>query len=92
MRTATLAALRRMAVSVTTDDAVEDGRKIVGQAGDRTIDVEIEGLTARTTRMRVTARYSWIFRDRSTAGEIITQTEHALDDLPAQKPVTAEKR
>ncbi|MGH7357116.1 MAG: DUF3568 family protein [Candidatus Rokuibacteriota bacterium] len=94
VRRATLAALRQMDVAVSSDDEMDNGRKIIGQAGDRTIDVELEQLTSRTTRMRVTARYSWILRDRSTAGEIITQTEHALDDLPAvsHKPVATEKR
>lgn len=93
VRTATLAALRHMDVTVNTDDGTEGGRKIVGQAGDRTIDIELAELTTRTTRMRVTAKYSWVLRDRSTAGEIITQTEHALDDLPAasQKPVASQK-
>ena len=93
VRTATLAALRHMDVTVNTDDAMEGGRKILGQAGDRTVDIELAELTTRTTRMRVTARYSWVLRDRATAGEIITQTEHALDDLPAvaQKPVASQK-
>ena len=93
VRKASLAALRRMDVAVATDEEIENGRRIVGQAGDRTIDVELEQLTTRMTRIRVTAKYNWILRDRSTAGEIITQTEHALDELPAvsQKPA-AEKR
>jgi hypothetical protein len=94
VRKASLAALRRMDVAVATDEEIENGRRIVGQAGDRTIDVELEQLTTRMTRIRVTAKYNWILRDRSTAGEIITQTEHALDELPAvsQRPVAAEKR
>ena len=94
VRRATLAALRQMDVAVSSDDEMDNGRRIIGQAGDRTIDVELEQLTMRTTRIRVTARYSWILRDRSTAGEIITQTEHALDELPAvsQKPAATEKR
>ena len=93
VRTATLAALRGMDVTVSADDTVESGRRIVGQAGDRTIDIELAELTTRTTRMRVTAKYNWILRDRATAGEIIAQTEHALDDLPAvaQKPVASQK-
>lgn len=93
VRTATLAALRQMDVTLNTDEMMEGGRKIVAQAGDRTIDIELAELTTRTTRMRVTARYSWVLRDRATAGEIITQTEHALDDLPAvaQKPVASQK-
>lgn len=93
VRTATLTALRSMDVAVNADETMDGGRKIVGQAGDRTIDIELSELTTRTTRMRVTARYSWVLRDRATAGEIITQTEHALDDLPAvaQKPMASQK-
>jgi len=93
VRAATLAALRSMDVVVSTDEAIDGGRRIVGQAGDRTIDIELDGLTTRTTRVRVTARHHWVLRDRSTAGEIITQTEHALDDLPAvaQRPVASQK-
>ena len=93
VRTATRTALRSMDVTVNTDETMESGRRIVAQAGDRAIDIELAELTSRTTRMRVTARYSWILRDRATAGEIVTQTEHALDDLPAvaQKPVASQK-
>jgi len=93
LRKATLAALRQMDVAVSSDDEMEGGRRIIGLAGDRSIDIELQQLTTRTTRIRVTAKYNWILRDRSTAGEIITQTEHALDELPAvsQKPA-AERR
>jgi hypothetical protein len=45
--------------------------------------VELEKLTSRTTRMRITAKVGWFLRDRATAGEFIVQTERALDDLPA---------
>ena len=55
----------------------------VAQAGDRAVDIELERLTARTTRMRVSVKHGWIFRDRATAGEIIAQTEHSVDRLPA---------
>ena len=93
LRKATRAALRQMDVTVSSDDEMEGGRRIIGVAGDRSIDIELQQLTARTTRIRVTAKYYLILRDRSTAGEIITQTEHALDEMPAvsQKPA-AEKR
>jgi len=56
-----------------------DGRR----AGDRTIYVELEKLTARTTRMRIIAKQGWVWRDRATAGEFIVQTERALGDSPA---------
>lgn len=83
LRRATLATFRRMDITLQNDDAMDTGRHVVGQAGDRTVDIELERLTARTTRMRVTAKQGWFFRDRARAGEIIAQTERSLDDLPA---------
>lgn len=83
IRRATLAAFKRMAITLHNDDMMDTGRHVVGQAGDRTVDIELERLTARTTRMRVTAKQGWFFRDRATASEIIAQTERSLDDLPA---------
>ncbi|MEK7700397.1 MAG: DUF3568 family protein [candidate division NC10 bacterium] len=83
MRRATLATFRRMDIALQSDDSTAEGRSIIGQAADRTIDIELESLTSRTTRMRVTAKQGWFFRDRATAGEIIAQTERSLDDLPA---------
>ncbi len=83
MRRATLATFKRMDIALQSDDGTADGRHIVGQASDRTIDIELESLTSRTTRMRVTAKQGWFWRDRATAGEVIAQTERSLDDLPA---------
>ena len=83
IRRATLAAFKRMAITLQNDDMMDTGRHVVGQAGDRTVDIELERLTARTTRMRVTAKQGWFFRDRATASEIIAQTERSLDELPA---------
>jgi len=78
VRRATLAALRRMAISVKTDDNTEEGRKIVAEAADRMVEIGLERITPKTTRMRVVVRQGLFFRDRSTAGEIITKTEQAI--------------
>lgn len=84
MRRATLTTFKRMDIDVQSEDAMEDGcRELVGVAGDRIIYVELEKLTTRTTRMRITAKYGWVWRDRATASEIIVQTERTLDDTPA---------
>ena len=83
IRRATLAAFKRMAITLQNDDMMDTGRHVVGQAGDRTVDIELERLTSRMTRMRVTAKQGWFFRDRATASEIIAQTERSLDELPA---------
>jgi len=83
VRRATSTSLKRMDVRVRSDRASDSGRSIVALAGDRTVAIDLERLTARTTRMRVTAKHGAVFRDRSTAGEIIAQTERALDEVPA---------
>ncbi|MBI3635895.1 MAG: DUF3568 family protein [Candidatus Rokubacteria bacterium] len=82
VRGAMAVSLQRMDIVVTRDEATADGRSIVGSAGDRTIGVELRHLTPRTTQIRVTAKYSLVLRDRATAGEIIAQTETALDERP----------
>jgi len=84
MRRATLTTFKRMDIDVQSEDAKEDGcRELVAVTGDRTIYVELEKLTTRTTRMRITAKHGWVWRDRVTAGEIIVQTERTLDGMPA---------
>jgi len=71
-----------MAIQVKENQATEGGTKIVALAGDRTIEVELDRMIARTTRMRVDVKQGWFFRDRATATEIIIQTKHTLDDDP----------
>jgi hypothetical protein len=83
VRRATSTSLRRMDMQVKTDRPTDSGCSIVALASERTVTIELEKLTARTTRVRVTAKHGAIFRDRSTAGEIIAQTERSLDELPA---------
>lgn len=80
---AMLTTLRQMDIRVKSDEPSVEGRALTAQAGDRTIEIELEHLTKRTTRMRVTAKHGMFWRDRSTAGEIIAQTERALDEHPA---------
>jgi hypothetical protein len=82
LRTATLKSLKRMDIEVKENQATESGRLIVAQAGDRTIEIELDRLTSKTTRMRVNAKQGVFFKDRATAAEIIIQTERTLDDEP----------
>jgi hypothetical protein len=83
MRRATATSLKRMDIRVKTDQPTDSARSIVASAGERTVAIELQKLTGRTTRMRVTVKQNAVFRDRATAGEIIAQTERTLDDLPA---------
>jgi hypothetical protein len=52
----------------------------VAAAGDRTVEIEIDRLTSKTSRMRVNVKRGWFLRDRATATEIIAQTERTLED------------
>ncbi len=81
-RVATIASLKRMAMPIKTDESAPEGRMIIALAGDRTIDIELQSLTPHTTRIRVTAKYKVILRDRATAGEIIAQVERSLEEMP----------
>jgi len=83
MRRAARSSFKRMDLELKSDEATEDGcRELIAATGDRTIHVELDKLTARTTRMRITAKHGWMLRDRSAAGEFLALTERALDDKP----------
>ena len=88
---ATLKTLKRMDITVKENKPGESGRKIVAMASDRTIEIELDRLTAKTSRMQVVAKRGWLLRDRATATEIIIQTEQTLDDqaLPAHRTIPA---
>lgn len=79
---ATIKSLERMEIELKAREMTETGRKIIAQAGDREIDIELDSLTPRTARMRVNVKQGWFFKDRATAAEIITQTAQTLDDEP----------
>jgi len=84
MQRATLTTFKRMDLALKSDEIKDDGcRELVAANGDRTIHVELEKLSARTTRMRITAKHRWMWRDRVAAGELLVQTEHTLSGTPA---------
>jgi hypothetical protein len=85
---ATLKTLERMDIKVTKDeprkeDGREVGREIAATAGDRAVEIELDRLTERTSRMRVMVKQGWFLKDRATATEIIVQTAQTFDDEPA---------
>jgi Protein of unknown function (DUF3568) len=76
VRRSTVAALGKMQIKIV--DSTRDGNKetIKAQASDRDIEIVIETLTPKTTRMTVTASIEGsLLRDSATATEIILQTE-----------------
>ena len=74
VRSAVLAAFQRMGIKLGTKEAIENGERLTARASAREIEVELEAITPKTTRMRSTAKTGF-FRDAATATEIILQTE-----------------
>jgi len=78
VKNASIAALRRMGIEAGEVRKVDTGEVITARVGSREIEVELESLTAQTTRMRVVARNGSFFYDGATAAEIIDQTRIGL--------------
>lgn len=72
-------ALERMDIKITEDEKTDSGREIVAMANDLEIDIELESITFKTTRMSVDAAKAAIIKDRATAAEIIVQTQRILE-------------
>jgi hypothetical protein len=84
VRGATMTALQRMSIKVSSSSKVEGSEVIKATANNREIEIELEPLTPTTTRMRVTAK-NGLFYDSATATEIILHTEKVLDRAVAAK-------
>ena len=83
LRAATLQTFKRMAIDVTETQKTETGTDITATAGDRSVEIEIDRITPKTSRMRVVVKKGWFLRDRATAGDIIVQTADRLDSKSA---------
>lgn len=77
VRSAVKSAFDQMDIRVGATEKMPNGERIRARASDREIEIELEALTGRTTRMRSIARNGLLF-DSATATEIILQTEKAL--------------
>ena len=75
---ATRTALDRMGIKIEATSKVDQGKAIKAVASDREIEIELEMVSAKTTRIRTVAKQGLFFKDRATATEIIMQTEKAL--------------
>jgi Protein of unknown function (DUF3568) len=78
VETATRTALDRMGIKVEATSKIEQGKAIKAVTLDREIEIELEMISSRTTRIRTVAKQGLFFKDRATATEIIIQTEKAL--------------
>jgi hypothetical protein len=67
-----------MGFAIERDEATAEGRRMTVRAEDRTIKVRVQRLSAATSRIRLLVTQDLIFRDRSTASEILAQLEATL--------------
>ncbi len=79
VRTATLTALNSMGIQVEAKEKTDQGELIKASGAERQIEVELEAVSAKTTRIRTVAKQGMFFKDRATATEIILQTEKVLN-------------
>lgn len=75
---ATVVALRDMGLALQDKAATADGKLLKASGKDREIEVVLEPVSERTTRIRTVVRMGPFFKDRATATEIIIQTERVL--------------
>lgn len=80
LQVATMKTLKKMDMEITKQKRTKNGWEIEALAVNRSISIELEELSANTTRMRVVANQNELFfRDSATATEIIVQTADTLD-------------
>ena len=75
---ATRTALDRMGIRIEAAAATDQGKMLLATGNDRQIEIELERVSAKTTRLRSVAKQGIFFKDRATATEIIYQTEKVL--------------
>jgi Protein of unknown function (DUF3568) len=75
---ATLTALNDMGIKIEGTEKTEEGKAIRAKGADRQIEIELQAISSKTTRIRTVAKEGVFFKDRATATEIILQTERIL--------------
>ena len=75
---ATETALERMGIQIESREVSSDKIIIKGKAVERQVEVSLEALTPKATRIRTVVMENSVLKDRATATEIILQTEQVL--------------
>jgi hypothetical protein len=71
---------KKMDIIETNAEKEENKVSISAIAGDLDIGVELEQITPTVTKIEVSAKKKVVIKDKSTATEIIVQTEKNLED------------
>ena len=75
---ASIAALEQMGIGFESTGTFEGGEVIYARSPKRTIEIEVEPISGRATRVRIAAKNGGLFYDSATASEIVAQTERLL--------------
>jgi hypothetical protein len=78
---ATLRALNDMGMEIGATEKTNEGKTIKAKGLDRQIEIELQAISSKTTRIRTVAKEGFFFKDRATATEIILQTERILGNV-----------
>ena len=79
VRLASIAALERMGLTFDGTEAFEGGEVIYARSAHRTIEIDVEPISPKATRMRIAAKNGGLFYDNATAHEIVAQTQRQLE-------------
>ena len=78
VRAATIQSVSQMDLTIDSVDRTEPGYLITGRAPNRRVEIQLERVSDRATRMQVDVKRSFFQRDRATATAIVEQTEWTL--------------
>jgi hypothetical protein len=67
-----------MGMAIEGSQKTDEGKSIKAKGLDRQIEIELQAISSKTTRIRTVAKEGVFFKDRATATEIILQTERIL--------------
>ena len=84
VKQSTLAALERMGITHESTSPFEHGEIIVAHTATRAIEIEVEPISERATRVRIAAKNGGFWYDNATATEIVAQTERLLLETAAR--------
>ena len=91
VKKASIAALENMGITLESFGKFDDGETLYARAAARTVEIELEALSQRATRMRVSTRDGGFFYDGATASEIVAQTQKVLE-APAVTDLTRDAK
>ncbi|HZM43907.1 MAG TPA: DUF3568 family protein [Burkholderiales bacterium] len=77
VKDASFSALKNLGIESASATKSEQGETIAAKAIERDIEIKLDPLTSKATRMRVVAK-NGLFRDPATSAEIVAQIEKAL--------------